>query len=141
VKPKVLAQAMMTYTTPAAKAASLRRQLLWSNLAFFALWLLWSAVAKATLETESGMAALGIVSIPTVLVAIWATIVDYRTAWHLWRWQGALRMLACSVVGGYLDVRTEFVGTFVIAAFLLYLYAQVGKQVYAPQASREVFES
>jgi len=130
-----------TQTTEPSRAASLRRQLLWSNASFFVIWVPWMYVVRTTLETEAGLGLMAFTSIPILVVGTWAFVVDCRALWALWRWKGLLCMVGWGFAAACLNGLAQVAGALVTAGLLSYIYEQFGRQAAVAEAKREVLEN
>jgi uncharacterized membrane protein len=114
---------MKTYKIESVKATSLRKQLLYSNLAVFGL----SVLAGITAATGAGDFALGIL-FGVVGCALWSAVAYWRAVWNLWEWPGIGLALVVALGVFILNIGNGFLGSFASIAFLVYVYVQLGKQ-------------
>ena len=126
---------MKTYKIEFKRAASLRKQLLWSNLAVFAITIAAGILAVGGAGDFALFLLLGIVG-----CAIWAVIAFWRALWALWEWPGIGIGLLAGFGTAILNVATGFLGSFASTFFLIYVYIQLGKQAGVAATKREVFE-
>ena len=127
---------MKTYKIEFERAASLRKQLLWSNLAVFAITIAAGILAVGGAGDFALFLLLGVVG-----CAIWSIIAYWRSLWALWEWPGIGLGLLVGLGVFVLNVMSSgFLGSFTSCAFLIYVYIHLGKQAGVAATKREVFE-
>jgi len=134
---------MKTYKVEAVKAASLRKQLIWSNVvSFFAVILAFMFGIGGAVSGEAGTAiAGGIFGVVAVVASLWSIIAYWRSLWALWEWPGVFMGFGVAVGVVILNAIAAPVGMFLSLGFLVYVFVQLGKQSGdVVQSKREVFE-
>lgn len=127
---------MKTYKIPAVKAASLRKQLLWTQIATFL-----SIFAAFIFIAANNPFMVGVNIIFGTVAVIWGTVAYWRALWNLWEWPGIALGVGAMVGVAILNTLLPFIGAVASFAFFVYVYMQLGKQTGEPQkvSSREVF--
>jgi hypothetical protein len=134
---------MKTYKVEAVKAASLRKQLLWSNLtSFFAVILAMMFGIGGAATGQAGTVVLGgFFAVVAGVMTIWSIVAYWRSLWALWEWSGVFMGLGVAAGVIILNAIAAPVGLFLSLAFLIYVFVQLGKQSgEVAVEKREVFE-
>jgi hypothetical protein len=135
---------MKTYKVETVKAASLRKQLLWTNVvSFFAVILATMfGVGAAISSGGAGAGGLAILfGIVAIVTSLWSIVAYWRALWALWEWPGILMGIGVAAGVIILNALAAPVGMFLSLAFLIYVFVQLGKQSGDVVVSkREVFE-
>lgn len=126
---------MKTYKIEFAKAAALRKALVWSSLVWIPLVFMMGMCIAA--DIVAGTVLFGLATVVTV---IWNVITYWKALWALWEWPGIGLGLAVGVCVFIMNAATGFLGSIASLAFLVYVYVQLGKQAGVPAPKREVFE-
>jgi hypothetical protein len=114
---------MKTYKIDSVKATSLRRQLLWSQIAIFIGIFLTFVSIGADLPSLSG-----IVVVITGGAVVWGGIAYWRSLWNLWEWPGIGLGFAVAIGTALLNALVPLIGMFASFAFFVYVYIELGKQ-------------
>jgi hypothetical protein len=134
---------MKTYKVERVKAASLRKQLLWSNVvSFFAIILTIMFGIGGAASGETGTVIIGgLFGVTAVVASVWSIVAYWRALWALWEWPGVFMGLGVAAAVIILNAVAAPVGMFLSLAFLVYVFVQLGKQSgEAALPKREVFE-
>ena len=134
---------MKTYKVEAVKAASLRKQLIWSNVAsFFSVILAMIFGIGGAATGQSGTVILGgLFAVVAVVTTLWSMVAYWRSLWALWEWPGVFMGIGVAAAVIILNAVASPVGMFASLAFLIYVFVQLGKQSGEVEVSkREVFE-
>ena len=133
---------MKTYKVESVKATSLRKQLLWANIAsFFAVIAAFAFGLGGAVSGEVGTTILaGAFGIIALVTTLWSVVAYWRALWALWEWQGVGMGFAVALAVVVLNTLAAPTGAFGSLAFLVYVYMQLGKQSgEVSKTSREIF--
>jgi hypothetical protein len=121
---------METYKVEAVKAASLRKQLLWSNVvSFFAVILAAMFGVGGAVSGDTGTTILGgMFGIVAIVATVWSIIAYWKSLWALWEWPGIWMGLGVGAGVIVLNAVAAPTGMFLSVAFLIYVFVQLGKQ-------------
>jgi hypothetical protein len=134
---------MKTYKVERVKAASLRKQLIWSNVtSFFSILLAMAFGIGGAVSGESSSVILGgLFGVVAVGTTIWSIVAYWRSLWALWEWSGVWMGLGVAAAVLILNAIAAPIGMFLSLAFLVYVFVQLGKQSGdVVESKREVFE-
>ncbi len=126
---------MKTYKIEAIKAASLRKQLLWSNIISFL-----SIIVAVALAFNDQAILTGMVVGVGLIAGIWSVVAYWRAVWSLWEWPGVGLALGVALAVAVFNTFAPLLGIIANLAFFVYIYMQLGNQTgNVEQSKREVF--